>query len=375
MLEPAAAQRRHHIKVQRLTDGAGLLGAIQHGDGFDGIGQGTQQMLAGEGTVQAHLDKTRLFAAGTLIVNDLLDGLADRAHCHNDLLGVGIAVVVKKVVVAADHGIDLVHILLHHAREGIVELVGDLPLLEEDIGILGAAAQYRAVGGKPAVTEGIHRGTVHQRLQLLIAPNLDLLNLMGSAEAIEEMQEGDPALDGGKVGDGGKIHDLLHTAGTQHGKAGLPAGVHIAVVAEDGKGVGGKGARRAVNDAGQQFARHLVHIGDHEQKSLRGGKGGGKGTRRQRAVYRTRYAALALHLNDPYRLPEQIVASGGCPFIGQLRHDAGGGNGVDRRDIGVGVCHMRRGTVAVHRFHASVHQNTSRRHRGFVTFLTLMLYF
>ncbi len=375
MLEPAAAQRRHHIKVQRLTDGAGLLGAIQHGDGFDGIGQGTQQMLAGEGTVQAHLDKTRLFAAGTLIINDLLDGLADRAHCHNDLLGVGIAVVVKKVVVAADHGIDLVHILLHHAREGIVELIGDLPLLEEDIGILGAAAQYGAVGGKPAVTEGIHCGTVHQRLQLFIAPNLDLLNLMGGAEAIEEVQKGDPALDSGKVGNGRKVHDLLHASGTQHGKAGLPAGVHIAVVAENGKGVGGKGARRAVNDAGQQLARHLVHIGDHEKKPLRGGKGGGKGACRQRAVYRTRNAALALHFNHPYRLPEQVIPSGGCPLIGQLRHDAGGGNGIDRRDIGVGVCHMRRGTVAVHRFHASVHQNTSRRQRGFVIFLTLMLYF
>ena len=111
-----------------------------------------------------------------------------------------------------------------------------------------------------------------------------------------------------------------------------------------------------MNDAWQQLAGHFIHIGDHEQEALRGGEGGGKGARRQRAVDRTGHAAFALHLDHPYRLPEQVVAPGGGPLVGQLRHDAGGGDGIDRRDIGVGVCHMRRGAVAIHGFHASVHR-------------------
>ena len=241
-LEPAAAQRRHDIKVQRLADGAGLLGAVQHGDGADGFGQGTQQMLPAEGAVEADLDEAGLFAAGTLIIDDFLDGLADRAHGDDDLLGIGIAVVIEEVIIAADHGVDFIHVVLHHAGEGIVELIGDLALLEEDIGVLGTAAQHGAVGGKPAVPEGIHRGAVQKGLQLLIAPHLDLLDLVGGTEAIEEMQEGDAALDGREVGDGGQVHDLLHAAGAQHGKAGLPAGVDIAVIAEDGKGVGSQRA-------------------------------------------------------------------------------------------------------------------------------------
>ena len=241
-LEPAAAQRRHDIKVQRLADGAGLLGAVQHSDGADGFGQGTQQVLPAEGTIEADLDEAGLFAAGTLIIDDFLDGLADRAHGDDDLLGIGIAVVIEEVIIAADHGVDFIHVVLHHAGEGIVELIGDLALLEEDIGVLGTAAQHGAVGGKPAVPEGIHRGAVHQGLQLLIAPHLDLLDLVGGTEAIEEVQKGDAALDGREVGDGGQVHDLLHAAGAQHGKAGLPAGVDIAVIAEDGKGVGSQRA-------------------------------------------------------------------------------------------------------------------------------------
>ena len=356
ILEPAALKRRHDIQIQRLADGAGLLGAVQHGDGFDGIGQGAQQVLPAEGAVQAHLDKTDLFPADQLVVDDLLDGLADRAHGHDDLLGIGVAVVIEEVVVAADHGVDLVHVFLHHTGEGIIELVGDLTLLEEDIGVLGAAAQHGTVGGKPAIPEGIHRGAVHQRFELLIVPYLDLLDLVGGAEAIEEMQEGDAALDGGQMGDGGKIHDLLHAAAAQHGKAGLPAGVDIAVVAEDGKGIGGQRPRRAVDDAGQQLARHFIHIGDHEQEALRGGKGGGKRTGRQRAVDRSGHTALALHLDDPNRLAEQIIAPGDRPLIGQLRHYAGGRDGIDGGNIGIGIGHMGCGAVAVHGFHASVHR-------------------
>ena len=33
---------------------------------------------------------------------------------------------------------------------------------------------------------------------------------MGGAEAVEEMQERHPALDGEQMGDGAEIHDLLH---------------------------------------------------------------------------------------------------------------------------------------------------------------------
>ena len=361
--KPAAAQRRHHIQVQRLADGARLLGAVQHGDGFDRIRQGAQQMLPGEGAVQPHLDEARLLAVGPLVVDDLLDGLAHRAHRHDDLLGVWIAVVVEQVVVAADHRVDLVHIFLYHAGQGIVELVGDLPLLEVDVGVLGAAAQHGAVGGKPAVAEGIHRGAIQQLLQLGVVPHLYLLDLVGGTEAVEEMQKGDAPLDGRQVGDGRQVHYLLHAAGAQHGKAGLPAGIDIAVVAEDGKGVGSQRAGRTVDDAGQQLAGHFIHIGDHQQQPLRGGKGGGQRPRRQRTVHRTGHAALALHLDDAHRFAEQVQPAGRRPGVGQLRHHAGRGDGVDGRHIGIGVGHMGRRGVAVHRLHVSIHLGTSRRHR------------
>ncbi len=63
---------------------------------------------------------------------------------------------------------------------------------------------------------------------------------MGGAEAVEEVQEGNAALNGGQMGHGAQVHDLLRVGGAQHGKAGLAAGHNVGVVAEDGQRVGGQ---------------------------------------------------------------------------------------------------------------------------------------
>ena len=48
----------------------------------------------------------------------------------------------------------------------------------------------------------------------------------------------------------------------------------ILVIAEDGQGLRGYGARGNVNHRRGQFARDLVHVGDHQQQTLRRGKRG-----------------------------------------------------------------------------------------------------
>jgi hypothetical protein len=50
------------------------------------------------------------------------------------------------------------------------------------------------------------------------------------------------------------------------GKTGLANGHDVLMVAEDRQGVGGDGPGGDMQDAGQQFTGHLVHVGDHQQK-------------------------------------------------------------------------------------------------------------
>ena len=130
---------------------------------------------------------------------------------------------------------------------------------------------------------------------------------MGGAEAVEEVQEGHPALDGGQVGHRRQVHDLLRAGRGQQGKAGLTASHHVGVVAEDGQCVGGHGSGADVEHAGQQLTGDLIHIGDHQQQALRGRIGGGQSTGLQGAVDRTCGAALGLHLHHIHRLAEDIL--------------------------------------------------------------------
>ena len=67
---------------------------------------------------------------------------------------------------------------------------------------------------------------------------LDLADLVGGAEAVEEVQEGHARFKGRGVGDQGEVHGLLHRVGGEHGEAGGAGGHDVAVVAEDGQRLG-----------------------------------------------------------------------------------------------------------------------------------------
>ena len=76
----AAAQSHNNIQVQRLTNGAGLLGSVENRDGLDSVRDSVDQVLGREGTVQANLYQTNLAALSEHPVNGLLDGVVYRTH-------------------------------------------------------------------------------------------------------------------------------------------------------------------------------------------------------------------------------------------------------------------------------------------------------
>ena len=123
-----------------------------------------------------------------------------------------------------------------------------------------------------------------QRAQVVVAELLDLRDLVRRAEAVEEVQEGDARLERRGVRDRGHVVRFLHRVRAQQREAGLAAGHHVGVVAEDRQRVRGERPRRHVHREGRQLARDLVHVGDHQQQALRGREGRRERARLQRAV-------------------------------------------------------------------------------------------
>ena len=148
---------------------------------------------------------------------------------------------------------------------------------------------------------------------------------------------------------GSQIHDLLHVALGEHGKAGLAAGVDVAVVAEDVQRMGSYGTGRDMEDGREQLACDLIHVRDHQQQTLRSGVGGGQRAGCERAVHRAGGAGLGLHLDDLDAVAEDVEATLRRPLVNVVRHRAGRGDGVDAGYFGKGVADMRGGGIAVHR--------------------------
>ena len=182
---------------------------------------------------------------------------------------------------------------------------------------------------------------------------------MGGTETVEEVQEGNAALDGGQMGHGSQVHDLLDVALGQHGKAGLTAGHDVGVVAEDVQGVGGHGPGGHVEHAGQQLTGDLVHVGDHQQQALRRGVGGGQGTGGQGAVDRAGGAGLGLHLDHLDGSAEDVFLTSCGPLVDQVCHGRGRGDGIDPRHFGKRIADICSRVVTVHGLELSCHKLTS----------------
>ena len=319
------------VLVEGLADGAGLLGAVEHGDLLDGGGQGGHEVLDGPRAVQADLHEADLLAVGVEVVDDLLEGVAEGAHADDHAVGVIGAVVVEEVIARAELLVDLVHVGLDHGGKRVVGLVAGLAVLEEDVAVLVGAAGVRVLRVEGVVAERLDGVHVEHVLEVVEVPDRDLLDLVRGAEAVEEVQERHLALDGREVGHRREVHDLLDVALGEHGEAGLAAGHDVGVVAEDVEGVGGHGTGGHVEDARKALAGDLVHVGDHEEQALRRRVGRREGAGAERAVDGARGARLGLHLDD-------------------LDRGAGAGRGdrVDARHLGERIRDVRCRLVAVH---------------------------
>ena len=80
---PALDQGGDDVLVERLAEGARLLGAVEDGDAPDGRRQGGEEGRGVEGAVEPDLDQADLLAPRDQRLDRLLDGPRARAH-HDD---------------------------------------------------------------------------------------------------------------------------------------------------------------------------------------------------------------------------------------------------------------------------------------------------
>ena len=244
----------HHILQQGFAQAAGFLGAVEHSNLLHGLGQGGNHVLCRERTVQTHLEHADVFAE---CLHGFKAGFGAGAHDDDDAGSLRAADVFHHIVAAAGELAEFLHGLLHNAGNGVVELVDGFATLEVDVRVLGGAADDRGIRGEGAGVESVDQVLVNHAAQLLVGDVGNLAHFVRGAEAVEEVDEGHAAFQRGGVGNGGHIRGFLGGGAAKHGKTRGAGAHHVAVVTENGKTLGGKGAGCNVEDAGSQFTSNL----------------------------------------------------------------------------------------------------------------------
>ncbi len=139
-------QRGEHRQVQRFADGARLLGAIEHRDRAHRRRQRRDHRFAREGLEEPHAQHADARARLDHVVDRLLERAGGRPHEYDDPVGIDRAVVLDEAVAAPGARGQLVEDLGDDSRHGVVEPVGRLARLEEDVRVLCRPAHHRRVG-------------------------------------------------------------------------------------------------------------------------------------------------------------------------------------------------------------------------------------
>ncbi len=157
-----------NVLIERFTRCARFLGAVQHGQAPAGRRYRRQEMLGGEGAEEAHLDQAYFLSGPAQVIHRLLRRVATGPHAHDHPFRVGSSGVIKKMIPAAGHLEQPVHLCGYDVRRGPVEAVQGFPVLEENIRILGGASLVGTLRGKGPAAESGYRLPIHHLFDLIV---------------------------------------------------------------------------------------------------------------------------------------------------------------------------------------------------------------
>ena len=321
------------ILEERFTDRPGLLAAVEHRDRSHGVGERVEQRIDRKRSEQSDGGDADLLAVGHQLGHRLADRAGARTHHHDDPLGVRSTFVVDESVAPTGARLELGEHVGDDAGHCVVEPVAGFTRLEEHIGILCGAAHDGCGGAESAGFVGGDVLVANQRLQVVVAEQLDAVDLVRGTEPVEEVQERHSCPERGSMRDRREVVSLLDRTGAQHGEPGRSSGHDVAVVTEDRQRMRGDRSGSDVDDRWGEFAGDLEHVGQHQQQPLRRSEGGAHRSGLQGAVQGAGCARFGLQLHHFGHRAPQVRCAAGRPGVGELTHRRGRSDRIDRHHL------------------------------------------
>ena len=135
-----------------------------------------------------YFDDTDLLASCVQIVDQLFRTFTDGTHRDDDFLCVRCAIVVERLIVRTDLGIDHFHIFVDQIRCFQIGGVAGFSVLEEGFRLLCRAHRMRVVRIQRVLLESLERVPVNHFFEIIVIPYFDLLLFVRSTETVKEVQ-------------------------------------------------------------------------------------------------------------------------------------------------------------------------------------------
>ena len=203
-------ERRFHVEIERFALCAGFFRAVEHSNALHRLGNGGQQVLHRERTIEVDGNHTDLLALSRQVVDGLAGGFRGRTHQNDDVFSIFRAVVVEQMVFATCDFADFLHIIFHHFGHLVVGRVASLAMGEECLGILGRTACHRTLRRERTVAETLHILGVDEFCHVFLLHNFHFVVLVRSAESVEEVHKRNLRLQRGEVRHSRQVHHFLH---------------------------------------------------------------------------------------------------------------------------------------------------------------------
>ena len=308
-------------------------------------------MFNAERTIEVNNKYANFFAFCIKFFNNGTNSVCTAAHNDDYVFCIFCTIVVEQMIFATCHFGDFAHVFFYDFRERIVVIIYCFTSLEVDVRILSSTTDNRVVRVQTTLAERGNCIFVEEFCQFVIFHNFDFLDFVGSTETVEEVQEGNSTFDCGKMSNSGKVHNFLNTAFSKKCEASLASSHNVLVVTKDGQGASCQSTCRNVENCGQQFASHFIHVRNHQKQALGCGVSSSQRTGLQGTVNSTCSTCFGLHFQKFYGLTEDVFLTLGRPFVYNFRHGRRRSNGINCSNISKCVRDIRSSSVAVHSFH------------------------
>ena len=173
------------------------------------------------------------------------------------------------------------------------------------------------------------------------------------------MEERNLTLDSGEVSNSAQVHNFLRAVSAQHCITGLTASVDVGVIAENVQRMGSNAACGYVNNARKQLASHLVHVRDHQKKTLRSCISGCECAGCEGTVNSTSCTGLGLHLCYADFTAKYVLSASSSVLVSFISHNGRRRDRVDSSNVCKRIGNVRSSVVTIHGFHDSCHLITS----------------